>query len=349
MADLRVRRDDLTRFEVAEGEPEKAAEDLAEGEIQLRIERFALTANNISYGLTGEALGYWSIFPTGDEEWGRIPAWGFARVAASRADGVPEGGLYSGLLPMGSWLTSRPEVNPSGFTDVIETRVAPSVVYNQYLPAEGDGNDYEIMLRPLFMTSVLLDLSLAETIDAGAQTAVLTSASSKTAFGLAHCLRERGGVRVVGLTSPARVEWVEGLGLYDEVRGYDEIDGVAPNGGDSFVVDFAGDRRILSAAHAALGHSLQRSVVVGATHWDAAAIEVEIPGVDPKFFFAPDEIVKHGASLAAVYSGHWATFEPLARRAITIDRVTTPERLTEVYSALVAGDANPAAGFIASL
>jgi hypothetical protein len=39
---------------------------LADGEVRFRIERFALTANNITYGAFGDAMRYWDFFPTGD-------------------------------------------------------------------------------------------------------------------------------------------------------------------------------------------------------------------------------------------------------------------------------------------
>src|SRR5215218_7929261 len=59
----------------------------------------------------------------------------------------------------------------------------------------------------------------------GARTIVLTSASSKTAYGLAHLLRERP-VETIGLTSAARRAWVDGLGLYDAVLAYDGLSGL---------------------------------------------------------------------------------------------------------------------------
>ena len=42
---------------------------LAEGEILVAIDRFALTANNVSYALSGDMIGYWKFFPVA-EPWG---------------------------------------------------------------------------------------------------------------------------------------------------------------------------------------------------------------------------------------------------------------------------------------
>lgn len=346
MTELRVRRDDLSQAERTEGEPPKAEADLRDGEAQLRIDRFALTANNITYGVIGEMLGYWKLFPAG-EGWGRIPAWGYSTVTASRAEGVEEGERVWGLVPMASRLTVEPAANPIGFLDAAEHRAAMSPVYSTYLRVGEDASDHELVLRPLFTTSVLLGRHLNDSIEGGASAVVLTSASSKTAFGLAHQLVERP-VRVIGLTSPHRVEWVEGLGLYDEVHPYDEVEEVEA-GDDAVLVDFAGDAGLVKRAHVALGDSLSRSVGVGMTHWETLGTEVELAGPTPEFFFAPDEMVKQGAELAEAYAGAWASFEPVAERVIEIKEVSGEEALLGVYGDLLAGRADASAGFVVSL
>jgi len=213
MPELRVRRDDLASCELVEGEQRR--EDLAGGQAQLLVERFALSANNITYAALGDQLGYWRLFPT-PEGWGRIPAWGYARVVGSRSPALVEGQRMFGLVPMGTYVTVRPAPHPIGFVDAAPHRAELSPVYNQYLSVEGEGDDAALVMRPLFGTSVLLDQVLSEAGFNGARAVVLTSASSKTAYGLAHLLRERP-VQTIGLTSAARRGWVDGLGLYDAV------------------------------------------------------------------------------------------------------------------------------------
>ncbi|MBA2383128.1 MAG: DUF2855 family protein [Actinobacteria bacterium] len=94
--------------------------------------------------------------------------------------------------------------------------------YNQYLTVEGEGDETALVMRPLFVTSVLLDLLLGEEAPDRVQTVVLTSASSKTAYRLAHLLSERP-VQTIGLTSAGRLAWVQSLELYDAVLAYDGL------------------------------------------------------------------------------------------------------------------------------
>jgi hypothetical protein len=32
----------------------------------MKIEKFGLTANNVSYAITGDSIGYWGYFPADD-------------------------------------------------------------------------------------------------------------------------------------------------------------------------------------------------------------------------------------------------------------------------------------------
>jgi Protein of unknown function (DUF2855) len=76
----------------------------------------------------------------------------------------------------------------------------------------------------LFMLSFLVDDFLAESDFFGAQCVMLSSASSKTAIGLAHLLHSlRKNVRVIGLTSAGNAGFVASLGCYDDVVAYDRV------------------------------------------------------------------------------------------------------------------------------
>ena len=342
--ELRVRRDDLDWCELVEGE--SLREELDEGEAQLLVERFALSANNVTYAALGEQLGYWRLFPA-PEGWGRIPAWGYARVVGSRSPTLAEGQRMFGLVPMGSYLTVCPAPHPAGFIDAAPHRAELSPVYNQYLSLEDEGDDAALVMRPLFGTAVLLDLVLSERGPGGAQTVVLTSASSKTAYGLAHLLRSRP-LATIGLTSGTRRAWVEGLGLYDEVLAYDEVDDMGAPGG-AVLVDFAGDRALVRRLHEQLGDALERSILVGFTHRQLEADQAPLAGPVPEFFFAPDEMVRRGRGLARRYAVAWQEFAPVVERTLRIERVTDGDELVRVYRELLDGRTDPAVGYVVTL
>src|SRR5216117_3328653 len=76
-------------------------------------------------------------------------------------------------------------------------------------PSKAKQGDYQALLRPLFMLSFLVDDFLAENEFYGAKSVMLYSASSKTAYGLAHLLHARGnGIKVIGLTSAGNTGFV---------------------------------------------------------------------------------------------------------------------------------------------
>jgi Protein of unknown function (DUF2855) len=339
--ELQVRRDDLSSCRLADGEPLR--DDLDEGEAQLQVERLALTANNVTYAIEGDRLGYWRLFPA-PTGWGRIPAWGYARVIASRSPMLRTGGRFFGLFPIGRYVTFRPAPHQLGFVDAAPHRRELPPVYNQYLAVDGDGDDAALVMRPLFAASVLLDLTLDAT---GIDTVVLTSASSKTAYGLAHLLRRRP-VETVGLTSAARRTWVVGLGLYDTVLTYDNLSELT-GAGRAVLVDFAGDPSLVREVHERLADALTRSILVGFTHGTANADQAPHTGPAPEFFFAPDEIVRHRREFTRRYSAASREFAPIAGRTLRIERITDGRELERAYRDLLAGRVDPAAAYVASL
>ncbi len=128
---LLVNRNDLedTRWQQA---PVPAPDELAPGEVLLRIDEFALTANNITYAVAGEMMRYWNFFPAPDG-WGRVPVWGFATVVASNHAEVATGERLYGYLPMGSHLLIEAgRVRANQLTDVSAHRVDLPPVYNQF-------------------------------------------------------------------------------------------------------------------------------------------------------------------------------------------------------------------------
>lgn len=133
------------------------------GEVLLTVGQFALTANNITYGVAGDMIGYWQFFPA-EGDWGRIPVWGIATVAASTSPELSVGDRYYGYFPMSSYLVVKPEaVSARGFTDGAAHRSALPPVYNQYALMNTDNgfepafDDHQMVYRPLFTTSFVID------------------------------------------------------------------------------------------------------------------------------------------------------------------------------------------------
>jgi hypothetical protein len=294
-----VRRDELTQTSL------ETYEDLKpeSGEAVIAIERFALTANNITYGVAGDIIGYWNFFPASDG-WGRIPVWGIGKVLKSNHPDMTVGTRYYGYYPMSDQLCVNAEkVNDRGFKDGASHRAELPPVYNQYTrvsPDTGfdpDFDNHAMVYRPLFTTSFVLDDYLQDNAFFESQNIILGSASSKTAFGLAFMLNRREGLNVIGLTSAANRSFVEGLGLYDTVLTYDEVEQLPQEA--SVYVDMAGNRDVLARVHHHLEHNLKCSCGVGITHWDAREGKdpASLPGAKPSMFFAPSQIMKRNEEL----------------------------------------------------
>jgi hypothetical protein len=103
--DFVVTRHDLQQGKFIEVAMTDAAR-LPEDALLIKVDRFAFTANNITYALLGDELKYWQLFPA-PEGFGNIPVWGFGDVIASRHPGVPEGERVFGYFPMATHLVIR--------------------------------------------------------------------------------------------------------------------------------------------------------------------------------------------------------------------------------------------------
>ena len=288
---LSIDKTDITRAAIAQAAPRA----LAAGEARLAIHRFALTANNITYAAFGEAMGYWRFFP-GEDGHGRLPVWGFAQVAHSRAEGLSVGERVYGYLPAASELIVTPgKVRPESFVDAAPHRAGLPAVYNRYVrcaadPAYDPGLEpAQMVLQPLFLTSFLIDAYLRDSEFSGARSIILTSASSKTALALAFLLKRARpeGLCIEALTSARNAAFVKASALYDDVIAYDNIAGLDA-GPARLIVDFAGAAEVNRALHEHLGTNLKANIRVGGAHWDDSAPAQGLPGPKPAFFFAPD-------------------------------------------------------------
>ncbi len=304
---LFITRKDLQRSHIGPDPDAPAARPLQPGEARFAIEQFALTANNITYAAFGEAMKYWQFFPAGDATLGCLPVWGFATVCESKAEGLAVGRRVYGYWPAGTHpVVQAPRVTALGFTDTAAHRTELAAVYNQYSFCDADpgwradalSEGLQAVLRPLYITSFLIDDFLADNHFFGAKQVLLSSASSKTAFGTAFCLSQRtaaeGAPAVIGLTSPGNLDFTRALGCYDEVRRYDEVGALDPSL-PSVYVDFAGNAALRRAVHERFANTLTFSSSIGGTHWEALGSGGGLPGPRPTLFFAPAQIKKRSA------------------------------------------------------
>jgi len=292
MATLQVRKDDLSRSRIEENE----APELQDGQLLAQVDRFALTANNVTYGVVGEKLGYWRFFPAPDG-WGVIPVWGFADVVASRHPEVGAGERLYGYFPMGTHLVITPaKVSAASLVDGAAHRAALPGVYNAYARTQAEAHydpsldDERMLLLPLYVTSFCLYDFLADRGWFGAGQLVILSASSKTAIGLALALAgDAAAPPAIALTSARNRETVVRLGLYAAVHRYDDLDSIDA-AVPTVIVDMSGSGPLLSALHERLGDNMRYCANVGVTHYAETRMGPHFIAERSALFFAPGHI-----------------------------------------------------------
>ncbi len=354
---VHVRKDELTHAEIVEIDPPA----LANGAVRLAIESFSVTANNITYAVVGDGFGYWNFFPA-PEGMGIVPMWGHAKVIESRCGDIAVGERLYGYLPMAEGLDVVPgKVSAGGFTDMAEHRQPMSPIYNQYArlaadPEHDPSRENERMIfGPLFKTGFLIEYFMRGEQWFGAERAILTSASSKTAMGLASVAKQNSpAIRLVGLTSPGNVAFVESTGLYDEVRAYDGVDQLGHD--PAVMVDFAGNAAVLGQVHRQLGDALKYSCLVGATHIEERGSgglggDAGLPGPKPTLFFAPDHAValfrEHGPERAGkMVAQSWHGFLDAVEGTVEIVHRKGIDAARETYLEMVGGKVDPAQGIV---
>lgn len=351
---------------------------LSDGQVRVRIEHFAYTSNNITYGAFGDAMNYWQFFPVlpqaddpagGDAPWGLIPVWGFGVVTETRCAGVAVGERLYGYWPMATDVVLQPaRVSPEGFFDGAPHRAALHPVYNHYQRCAVDplhdpaSEPLQALLRPLFLTAWLIDDFLADnaffgTCEAGRRgVMLLSSASSKTAYATAAQLAHRPEVEVVGLTSAANVAFCESLGVYSRVLAYDQLDTLAADT-PCVYVDFAGNGALRKAIHGRFT-ALAYSCSIGGTHVDQLAGARDLPGPRPVLFFAPAQAKKR--------HGDWGTtgFNERMARAwqafihqlsqppapwLVVQQHSGPEAVQAAHALVLGGRGDPRLGHMLSM
>lgn len=355
---LEVRRDDPSQLRIT-SDPLPAS--LETGQVLLRVDRFAVTANNITYCQVGESFGYWRFFPTADENWGRVPAMGYATVAASAHDEIEVGERVWGFYPMGTHLLiNAGGVNPHGFSDVSPHREGLAPIYAHFQRAAANPlydparEEQDSLLRGLFLTSWLCEDAVYDHDFYGAGDCLVTSASSKTSIALAFTLRERGSLQAIALTSERNRAFCEKVGCYDKVFSYDEISRLPTDHG-ALLVDMAGNTAVNSAIHHHYGNQLRYDCRIGVTHRDALPeVPEDLPGPTPEMFFAPHQAGKRSAEWGAAVleqriGSAFARFRQFSDGWLKIRRFDGEYAAREAFLAVLHGDALPQEGYTVSM
>jgi len=337
---------------------------LQEGFIRCKVGPWALTANNVTYMVTGHQIGYWHYFEPAaygidQEGYGRMPVWGYAKVTESRCEDVSVGQVIYGFLPIIDIFDMKPtRLTKTGFQDGNDHRTKLHSLYNSYSftdkdPSFGLHPDLQPVLRPLFTTSFLIDDFLAEKNFFGAEQALILSASSKTALGTAFCCKARGSVKVTGLTSESNKDFTESTGFYDEVQTYDSITDLNPDV-KTVVVDMSGNANVLATVDSHFEENLIYICKVGLSHWDAASSAGTKINAENRFFFAPDQAKTRiaewgGAGFAQKLGERWIPFLNSAENWLDIEKSEGVSTILKTYKDVLNGNASPKKGFLFTL
>jgi hypothetical protein len=361
MSEFQIRKDNYLTQQIVD--TALSEDDLDDGEVLVKVDRFAFTANNITYAVVGDQFGYWQFFPptTNDKNWGILPVWGFADVVASNADGVPVGERLFGYFPPATYLKMLPtHPNKLSWIDGAEHRNVLPSGYNLYRRVLAEPNynkamdDYRMLLYPLHLTSFCLHDRLQSNDWYGAKQVVIISASSKTSIGLGYALADdKNAPKSIGITSASNIDMVSQLEVYDQNISYDNISQIDPTV-VTVIVDMSGNSQVLAQLHQHLGDNFTFCLRVGFTHWDVVNNPSEQLSSRSASFFAPEHIQNRLKDWGSML------FEQKTSAFVqsTISRSSSWLKLTEleglsglssVYQDVCEGKVNPESGLIINM
>ncbi len=339
ISEFQVRKDDLgeTRF------VERPAPPLENGDVLAKVDHFAFTANNVTYGVVGERIGYWKFFPVDELGWGLIPVWGFADIIASNHPEIKIGERLYGYWPMASHLVITPgNVKDQRLSDAATHRTELPPVYNNYQRVMNDPDydatmdDDRMVLFPLYATSFCIYDFLKDNDWFGARQTIIPCASSKTAIGAAYAIKDdEAPLVLIGLTSPRNKAAVEALGIYDSVLTYDDIAAVDAQM-PAIIVDMSGNGDVLGRLHKHLGENMRYTSNVGLTHFDANEMDPDFIRERSAMFFAPGHIQKRAqdwgpGEFEKHASAFWRKAAQKSRKWLKIKIENGPEAVERAY------------------
>ncbi|GAB3473523.1 DUF2855 family protein [Amycolatopsis cihanbeyliensis] len=346
--DLLFERDDLTRYEVRQATSAR----LRPGQVRLAVERFGITTVTATYALFGDSpLRFFDVFPA-PEGFGRVPVWGFARVVESRAAGIVEGSRFFGYFPTSTHHIVTPEAISGGFIDT-EQKAVPHDWYRTYetaTPEADELDDRRALLHPLFPCSFTLADAIGKHATEGVKSVLISSASCKTAIGLADLLARRDGISVTGVTSGEHKAFARGLELYDSVVAYDEL-GADAVPSPALFVDFTNSAERIRAVYRHAGAQLTTTFLAGFTHPSTSFAPPEVGDPQPQPYFTPAVEEQTMAEVGAdAYKRRYREAEEEfltgTRSWLVVQRGNGPDAIADAFRTVLAGEQKPAVGAV---
>ena len=296
MQEFQTKKQDVNQGRIVDRLPST----INDGQVLVKIDRFAFTANNITYAVLGDQLRYWQFFPTSDDQeqqWGIIPVWGFADVVESNSQELKVGERLFGYFPPANELVMTPaKVTTANFMDASAHRADLPPGYNVYNRVTNEpaydraGDNERMLLFVLHLTAFCLYDLLHSNHWYGAEQVVIISASSKTSTGLAYGLADDDNApSVIGLTSAKNINMVNSTHTYDSVLSYEDLEQIDASK-PTVIVDMSANSDVISRLHKHLGDNMRFTSNVGLTHWDEPRQRGDIIAERSQQFFAPSHI-----------------------------------------------------------
>jgi hypothetical protein len=270
---------------------------LTDGQVRVRVDRFAFTSNNITYAAFGQAMQYWQFYPVPADPdgtaWGCIPVWGFGTVVQSLHPGVAVAERLYGYWPMASHAVLQPvRLSAGSFSDGAPHRAALHAVYNQVQRVTSDPfytADSEDGAGP---AAAAVPHCLADRRLSGGQRLLRHQRRQpgrrQPRRAAAQLGQQQDGVghrRPVGEAARSRgggshLARQRGLlrepGCYSRVLTYDQLNDL-PADTPCVYVDFAGSGPLRQAIHTRFSR-LAYSCSIGGTHVEQLAGAKDLPG-----------------------------------------------------------------------
>lgn len=199
--------------------------------------------------------------------------WGIAEVTSTTIEGVEVGTQYLGLLPIGDSISFAKASLKKEDGSIVVDRPSTFYAYNSFNKIESgtamstscEYSDLALVCFPGIVTGHGLYFRMSEQNCYGADSIVVTSASSKVALAMALYMkndpnRKFENILIIGYTSNNNMQFCKQTGLYDSLFCYDDV---LPSGKKYVVVDIAGRADIYTRNKNEEGVDIIKLLVIG--------------------------------------------------------------------------------------